>query len=121
MADIEEELRRQAENHGLRNYGNSQQALAERKHEDETREQLQLQQLANFSGLRQNFTTSEDGLQFTSATADAAEEKRPTLNWASYTAVEQLQELGMERLKGELQLRGLKCGGTLQQRASGII
>ena len=29
-----------------------------------------------------------------------------------------LQVLGMERLKSELQARGLKCGGTLQERAA---
>lgn len=28
------------------------------------------------------------------------------------------QVLGMERLKAELQSRGLKCGGTLQERAA---
>lgn len=28
------------------------------------------------------------------------------------------QVLGMERLKAELQSRGLKCGGTLQERAT---
>ena len=29
-----------------------------------------------------------------------------------------LKVLGMERLKTELQIRGLKCGGTLQERAA---
>jgi hypothetical protein len=29
-----------------------------------------------------------------------------------------LKVLGMERLKTELQVRGLKCGGTLQERAA---
>jgi hypothetical protein len=29
-----------------------------------------------------------------------------------------IQVLGMEKLKLELQTRGLKCGGTLQERAA---
>ena len=29
-----------------------------------------------------------------------------------------LQVLGLERLKAELQAHGLKCGGTLQERAA---
>lgn len=31
------------------------------------------------------------------------------------------QVLGMERLKTELQSRGLKCGGTLQERAARLV
>ena len=33
----------------------------------------------------------------------------------------QLQILGMERLKSELQAHGLKCGGTLQERAARLL
>ncbi|KZV26778.1 hypothetical protein F511_28695 [Dorcoceras hygrometricum] len=35
-----------------------------------------------------------------------------------YNSAAELEVLGMERLKAELQARGLKCGGTLQERAA---
>jgi len=34
-----------------------------------------------------------------------------------FTSAEELESVGMEHLKQELVARGLKCGGTLQQRA----
>lgn len=34
------------------------------------------------------------------------------------TNLSSLKVLGLERLKSELQSRGLKCGGTLQERAA---
>nr|GMD66919.1 protein SDE2 homolog [Ipomoea batatas] len=34
------------------------------------------------------------------------------------SSAEELEALGMEKLKSELQVRGLKCGGTLQERAA---
>ncbi|EHA8586601.1 putative replication stress response regulator SDE2 [Cocos nucifera] len=40
------------------------------------------------------------------------------LNFDKYNSAVELEVLGMERLKSELQARGLKCGGTLQERAS---
>ncbi|XP_008776845.1 replication stress response regulator SDE2 [Phoenix dactylifera] len=40
------------------------------------------------------------------------------LNFDKYNSAAELEVLGMERLKSELQARGLKCGGTLQERAS---
>ncbi|PKA55921.1 hypothetical protein AXF42_Ash014593 [Apostasia shenzhenica] len=40
------------------------------------------------------------------------------LNLDNYTSSSELEALGIERLKAELQARGLKCGGTLRERAS---
>ncbi|KAI0494199.1 hypothetical protein KFK09_024330 [Dendrobium nobile] len=40
------------------------------------------------------------------------------LNFDKYSSATELEVLGMDRLKMELQARGLKCGGTLQERAS---
>ncbi|XP_020571483.1 protein SDE2 homolog [Phalaenopsis equestris] len=40
------------------------------------------------------------------------------LNFNKYNSATELEVLGMDRLKMELQARGLKCGGTLQERAS---
>ncbi|KAK9743159.1 hypothetical protein RND81_03G220800 [Saponaria officinalis] len=40
------------------------------------------------------------------------------LNFDDFNSSSELEILGMERLKTELQERGLKCGGTLQERAA---
>ncbi|XP_034904791.1 uncharacterized protein [Populus alba] len=40
------------------------------------------------------------------------------LNFDEFNSASELEILGMERLKTELQVRGLKCGGTLQERAA---
>ncbi|KAL7083131.1 hypothetical protein ACP275_14G143000 [Erythranthe tilingii] len=40
------------------------------------------------------------------------------LNFDEYHSASELEVLGMERLKVELQARGLKCGGTLPERAA---
>lgn len=37
---------------------------------------------------------------------------------AAFESVEQLESLGLDRLKAELQSLGLKCGGSLRERAS---
>lgn len=44
--------------------------------------------------------------------------KRKTVTDLLHNFLNLLQVLGLERLKSELQERGLKCGGTLQERAS---
>lgn len=40
------------------------------------------------------------------------------LDLLSVSGVEQLEALGLEQLKKELMERGMKCGGTLQERAA---
>lgn len=40
------------------------------------------------------------------------------LDLLSVNAVDDLEALGLERLKVELIQRGMKCGGTLQERAA---
>ncbi|CAE6142996.1 unnamed protein product [Arabidopsis arenosa] len=40
------------------------------------------------------------------------------LNFDDFNSATDMEVLGMERLKIELQSRGLKCGGTLQERAA---
>lgn len=40
------------------------------------------------------------------------------LDLGSYTSVEELQSLGLDRLKAGLMAAGLKCGGTLEERAA---
>lgn len=40
------------------------------------------------------------------------------LDFEKFKSAEEMEDLGMERLKTELQARGLKCGGTLRERAA---
>ncbi|KAG4914111.1 hypothetical protein JHK82_054693 [Glycine max] len=40
------------------------------------------------------------------------------LNFDAFNSAAELEVLGLERLKSELQSRGLKCGGTLMERAA---
>uniref|UniRef100_A0A9I9DRD4 Protein SDE2 homolog n=1 Tax=Cucumis melo TaxID=3656 RepID=A0A9I9DRD4_CUCME len=40
------------------------------------------------------------------------------LNFDGFSSAAEMEVLGLERLKSELQARGLKCGGTLQERAA---
>ncbi|XVE77273.1 hypothetical protein DITRI_Ditri13aG0049000 [Diplodiscus trichospermus] len=45
-------------------------------------------------------------------------EPEKQLNFDDFNSPEEMEVLGLERLKSELQARGLKCGGTLQERAA---
>ena len=45
-------------------------------------------------------------------------ESHSQVDLSKYNAASELEQLGMERLKGGLLALGLKCGGTLQQRAA---
>ncbi|XWS76879.1 hypothetical protein CRYUN_Cryun01aG0216100 [Craigia yunnanensis] len=49
--------------------------------------------------------------------SNVAEPEKP-LNFDDFNSPEEMEVLGLERLKSELQARGLKCGGTLQERAA---
>ncbi|KAJ8649511.1 hypothetical protein MRB53_002534 [Persea americana] len=40
------------------------------------------------------------------------------LNFKDFSSAAEMEVLGLERLKAELQAHGLKCGGTLQERAA---
>ncbi|XP_016303723.1 protein SDE2 homolog isoform X3 [Sinocyclocheilus anshuiensis] len=50
--------------------------------------------------------------------SEAQEEVEGLLDLLSVSGPEQLEALGLERLKKELMERGMKCGGTLQERAA---
>ncbi|KAE8726820.1 Autophagy 6 isoform 1 [Hibiscus syriacus] len=49
--------------------------------------------------------------------ANITEPEKP-LNFNDFNSSEEMEALGLERLKSELLARGLKCGGTLQERAA---
>ncbi|KAH7864358.1 hypothetical protein Vadar_028712 [Vaccinium darrowii] len=87
-----------------------------------------------------NISSSEDGVALECGTTDAevvleSESRRAVheatlvmstdvsdvmkpLNYEEINSAAELEAFGMERLKSELQSRGLKCGGTLQERAA---
>ncbi|GKU87941.1 hypothetical protein SLEP1_g2267 [Rubroshorea leprosula] len=48
--------------------------------------------------------------------ANSPESNKP-LNFDEFNSPEEMEALGMDRLKSELEARGLKCGGALQERA----
>ncbi|KAH1107016.1 hypothetical protein J1N35_010784 [Gossypium stocksii] len=48
----------------------------------------------------------------------SATEPENPLNFDDFNSSAEMEVLGLERLKSELQSRGLKCGGTLQERAA---
>ncbi|KAL5727035.1 hypothetical protein ACHQM5_000271 [Ranunculus cassubicifolius] len=50
-------------------------------------------------------------------TADNSNSNKP-LDFGDYNTAAEMEVLGIERLKTELQANGLKCGGTLQERAA---
>ncbi|RLN23481.1 hypothetical protein C2845_PM07G18980 [Panicum miliaceum] len=50
--------------------------------------------------------------------ADVSNSHSEPLDLAKYSSAAELETLGLEKLKVELQSRGLKCGGTLQERAA---
>ncbi|XP_060711751.1 splicing regulator SDE2 [Hemiscyllium ocellatum] len=66
--------------------------------------------------------SSEEMEKVTTDTQD--EDNAPTAvepalkDWAAFNSAEELQGLGLDRLKSELMALGLKCGGTLQERAA---
>ncbi|KDP28494.1 hypothetical protein JCGZ_14265 [Jatropha curcas] len=63
-----------------------------------------------------DFKSEGDGETATAVANDTDPEK--PLNFDDFSSAADMEVLGMERLKNELQARGLKCGGTLQERAA---
>ncbi|XVF73034.1 hypothetical protein PTKIN_Ptkin12aG0169100 [Pterospermum kingtungense] len=53
----------------------------------------------------------------TNVTESNGAEPEKRLNFDDFSSPQEMEVLGLERLKSELQARGLKCGGTLQERA----
>ncbi|KAK4415836.1 Replication stress response regulator SDE2 [Sesamum alatum] len=66
-----------------------------------------------------NKSTTPEPIQEESLSASiVVQDSDKPLNFDEYHSAGELEVLGMERLKSELQVRGLKCGGTLQERAA---
>ncbi|XP_047955446.1 replication stress response regulator SDE2 [Salvia hispanica] len=61
-------------------------------------------------------TREVSAVESASAAASLENVEKP-LNFDDYNSAAMMEVLGLERLKSELQARGLKCGGTLKERA----
>ncbi|XP_060767358.1 splicing regulator SDE2 [Neoarius graeffei] len=66
----------------------------------------------------QQETEKEGTVEVKDCTETQPEEADTAFDLLSVSSVEELEALGLERLKAELTKRGLKCGGTLQERAA---
>jgi len=60
----------------------------------------------------QEISTSQETIA-----APPSKEEEPAFDLNSFQSVEELEKLGLEKLKEELQKLGLLCGGNLKQRA----
>ena len=112
--DVEEQLRRQAAELGLQSWhGAADDAIGEDVIESN---RVQMAQIAAFAGLRGSGRPSRGDAAAEDSNAhdgggDVALDLHP------YFSPVELEELGMDFLKGELIRLGLKCGGTLAERA----
>ncbi|XP_057979895.1 uncharacterized protein LOC131165814 [Malania oleifera] len=70
---------------------------------------------ARANGFPESKSGVNEGTEF--ASKEDLELEKP-LNFDEFNSATEMEALGMEKLKSELQARGLKCGGTLQERAA---
>jgi ParB-like chromosome segregation protein Spo0J len=108
---LDELLRRQARAHGLASWADT--AAGEDAPDAATRAELaeEAERLTTFAGMR--------GAAAAAAEADVAEDGVPLSPMAEAAHdVAALEAHGLEQLKAELARLGLKCGGTLAERAA---
>nr|XP_008542606.1 PREDICTED: protein SDE2 homolog [Equus przewalskii] len=84
--------------------------------EEETKERTDEGRAAQVSpgGERENVPMAELGRSQAGSTGVGLE----TVDLLAFSSVAEVESLGLERLKCELMALGLKCGGTLQERAA---
>lgn len=125
---VEEQLQRQAIQLGLSNWKNDDEdAIGEEVIEANVEE---LKQIRTFAGLRGGVEGAPVGPLhgFTRAHGEGEDEKNkdppaPTstsslgIDLSKFWSPVELEELGLDALKAELTRLGLKCGGTLAERA----
>lgn len=84
-------------------------------------------ELPSASNVQEDGNTAEEAISSDSkvisdeekvSTKSACPNLEKPLNFDEFNTALEMEVLGMERLKSELQERGLKCGGTLQERAA---
>ncbi|XP_051978133.1 replication stress response regulator SDE2-like [Xyrauchen texanus] len=95
-------------------------------HEEEEEEVEREKETECTAEVVQRGSTEEENVQMPNTEAEncpaessqTQETVEGPLDLLSVSGVEQLESLGLERLKKELMERGMKCGGTLQERAA---
>mmetsp|Transcript_2353 Transcript_2353/g.3493 ORF Transcript_2353/g.3493 Transcript_2353/m.3493 type:complete len:232 (-) Transcript_2353:139-834(-) len=109
---VNDEIRRQAEEMGLADYDPTKEDRKQPKVEAEHPSMRP----ANFSGLRSKDDTN-NSIYDPSIGFQAAQYGRKDVVLSKFKSAEELETIGLERLKDELQKKGMKCGGTLRERA----
>mmetsp|Transcript_4324 Transcript_4324/g.5749 ORF Transcript_4324/g.5749 Transcript_4324/m.5749 type:complete len:232 (-) Transcript_4324:191-886(-) len=110
--EVNDEIRRQAEEMGLAGFDPTK----EDRKQPKVKAEHQSLRPANFSGLRskedKNASIYDPSIGFQSA-----QYGRKDVDLSQFKSAQELETVGLDRLKDELQKKGLKCGGTLHQRA----
>jgi hypothetical protein len=108
-ASMDDRLRAQAIDHGLAQFQPREATTESARREEARLDAVHDSELAAFAGLR-----ADPGR---AAPPAAAEPARGRIDLAAYASSDELELLGLDVLKAECQRKGLKCGGTLQERA----
>uniref|UniRef100_A0A803M4U5 Sde2 N-terminal ubiquitin domain-containing protein n=2 Tax=Chenopodium quinoa TaxID=63459 RepID=A0A803M4U5_CHEQI len=74
--------------------------------------------LVELDGLELNGASECKGVSPDEGNSGGLNAVEAPLNFDDFNSAAEMEVLGLERLKSELQTRGLKCGGTLQERAA---
>ena len=110
-SELRHQLKQQARAHGLASFEPSTVASEDVEIEDDVR--TASEDTATFAGLRDGRTFDPGGLVF-----DAPSEETISFNLDTAETLEELESLDPATLKSELLARGLKCGGSPQERAA---
>ena len=106
---MDDRLRAQALDHGLAQFQPREATTETARREEQRLDAQHASELAEFAGLR-----ADPGRAAPPAAAEPAPSR---IDLAAYAAADELELLGLDVLKAECQRKGLKCGGTLQERA----
>ena len=106
---MDDRLRAQALDHGLAQFQPREATTESARREEQRLDAQHASELAEFAGLR-----ADPGR---AAPPAAAEPARGRIDLAAYASADELELLGLDVLKAECQRKGLKCCGTLQERA----
>ena len=106
---MDDRLRAQAIDHGLAQFQPREATTESARREEQRLDAQHASELAAFAGLR-----ADPGRADPPA---AAEPARGRIDLTAYASADELELLGLDVLKAECQRKGLKCGGTAQERA----
>lgn len=92
----------------------------ETKMEEEEEEEQEREHVVTTDNIIISNESTEPSIDST-AQKETKKEEVVMLNLLDFDSIDQLKELGLDKLKNELLLRGLKCGGNLDQRAERLM